>query len=317
MWRTEYAKLLKNEIEEQISNLNKATDLRDLVREPLTKTGRGLNSEIEEERPWPLLPVVVSEVISGFGERALPAAASLQFLLSAGDVFDDIEDSDSADSICTRYGLAVATNAASTLLILGEGSLVRLKFRGVSPEAIVRVIEVVNSFYTTACAGQHLDLTAETPLTEAEENYLNVISMKSAAQIECACSIGAIVAGASQELIDAFALFGRNLGMASQIGNDIQGIVSGKDIRKRKITLPVIYALNLPDNGIHYELSQVFLQRNSPIVNVEAIKTRLFQTGAVYYATIKMDIYKQKASDILTDIQSRGINVEMLKLFLT
>jgi geranylgeranyl pyrophosphate synthase len=315
-WQKESARLLKDEIEDVLSALSGTGELRDLVREPLTKTRRGLALDIEHDRPWSLLPLIVSEAICSEYERALPAAAAFQFLLAAGDVFDDIEDADSSDSIYAKYGLAVAISVASTLLILGECSLTRLKSRGIDADIIVRTIEAVNSFYTTACAGQHLDLTVETRLSESEDTYLKIIGMKSAAQLECTCHVGALLAGASQKLINAFALFGRNLGMASQIGNDIQGIISGHDIIKQKITLPVIFALNLPDNEIRDKLIPVFQKQSSPVQDSEPVRKLLFYTGAIHYATVKMDLYKQKATDILSNIQETGANVEKLKLFL-
>jgi geranylgeranyl pyrophosphate synthase len=312
----EMAGLLSNEIDNLLTTLTGAVGLYDLAREPLTKTRRGLDSKAEYDQPWPLLPLIVSEAICGEYEQTLPAAASLQFLLAAGDVFDDIEDADSQVSLYAKYGLGIATNVASTLLILGERSLAHLKLKSVDADTVVRTIDVVNTFYTKACSGQHLDLTTEGQATESEDMYLSIIAMKSAAQIECACYVGALLAGSNQELIDAFALFGRNLGIASQIGNDIQGIIKGNDIEKRKVTLPIIYAMDLPNNGVHDKLISVFQKQSSPFEDFELIKELLFHTGAVHYSTLKMDMYRQKALDLLSNIQLSGVDTGKLKLFL-
>lgn len=310
------AGLLSNEIENLLTALKGTVGLYELVREPLAKTRRGLDSKVEYDRPWPLLPLIVSETICREYEQTLPVAASLQFLLAAGDVFDDIEDADSQVSIYAKYGLGIATNVASTLLILGERSLARLKLKGVDAETIVRTIDVVNAFYTRSCVGQHLDLATGTQLNESEDAYLGIIAMKSAAQIECACYIGAMLAGANQKLIDKFALFGRNLGMAAQIGNDIQGIISGNDIKKKKVTLPIIYSLDLPDKDIHDTLVLEFQKRAEPSKDFQSIIKLLFRTGAVHYATVKMNVYRQKALDNLSSIRLSGIDIEKLKVFL-
>lgn len=308
--------LLKDEIEELLATLKSTADLRNLLREALSKKRRGLDPDIENDRPWPLLPLIVSGAICNEYRRALPAAAAFQFFLAAGDVFDDIEDADSPDSIYAKRGLAVAISVATTLLILGERSLVCLKLRGVNADTIVSIMDVVNSFYTGACAGQHLDLTEKIQLSESEDQYFEIIAMKSAAQIECSCYVGALLAGANKELIDSFGLFGRNLGMAAQISNDIQGILNGKDIIKPKITLPMIYALNLSDNTIRDKLKPVFQKKSNPFYDSESIKKLLFDSGAIHYATLKMDVYKQKALDTLSDIQATGASIEKLKLFL-
>ena len=293
-----------------------AVDLYDLVKEPLTQARRGLATEGAYDRPWPLLPLIVCEVISGCYEHALPAAAGLQLLMAAGDVFDDIEDADSSESLSARHGSAVATNVATALLILAEKAIMRLKGRGVEDHNIVRIIDVVNSLYTTACVGQHLDLSLASEMALSEEVYLKVVGMKSATQVECTCTVGALLATANQELIDTFATFGHNLGMAAQITNDIQGIIHGSDIVKGKTTLPLIYALTQTAGEARNELERTFGKQSESVFDPVRIRDLLFRTGAVHYATIKMEFYKQRSLDILSQVEKAGFSAERLKLFL-
>ena len=239
MWQKRQAGFLRDEIEALLAPLSGSTGLYDLVKEPLTKAGRGLATESVHGQPWSLLPLMVCEAVSGHYEQALPATAALQLLVSASDVFDDIEDADSSESLSVKYGSAVATNVATTLLILAERGITRLRVKGVDDCIIIRVIDAINSFCTTACAGQHLDLSLNSEIAVSEDVYLRIASMKSASQIQCACHTGALLANANQELVDTFDRFGHNLGMAAQITNDIQGITHGSDIVKSKITLPV------------------------------------------------------------------------------
>ena len=228
MWITRQTELLLEEIDIVLSPLSKFDDLYNLVKEPLTAIGRGVAGEASRKRPWSLLPLIVCEAVCGRYEQALPAAAARQFLLAAADVFDDVEDDDSSVSLAAKYGPAAAVNAATTLLILAEKALTRLEARGVEEHLIVRVIDTVNSFYVIACAGQHMDLFPAPDITASEDLYLKMIDMKSASQVQCACCAGALLAGASQVLVDKFSSFGHNLGMADQITNDIQGILRGK-----------------------------------------------------------------------------------------
>jgi octaprenyl-diphosphate synthase len=140
--------------------------------------------------------------------------------------------------------------------------------------------------------------------------------MKSASQVECACLVGALLASARQELIDIFAKFGHNLGMAAQITNDIQGITREGDILKPKITLPVIYALAQSDRETHNQLESIFSKRYESVLTPTQVRELLFRIGAVHYATIKMELYKQRALDTLPKAKKAGANVERLKLFL-
>jgi geranylgeranyl pyrophosphate synthase len=315
VWLHKPAQLLGNEIETVLASLPDVAGLRNMVREPLTKFRRGLAAE-GSEYPWPLLPLLTCYSISGQYERALPVAASMQFLVAACDVFDDVEDADSQDSVSARYGPAVATNVATALLFLGEKSISRLIHYGLCYETIVHVTEVINSLYTVACAGQHLDLSAYPGELLSEAEYLEIISMKSASQIECACRIGAEVANACPELLELFAAFGHNLGMAAQITNDIQGVTRGCDIKQRRLTLPIIYAFAQTKGIDHDQLRTAFSGKAKSEEEFIQIRELLFRIGAVHYATIKLQLYKQQARDVICKAEQMGVNMDWINLFL-
>ena len=268
------------------------------------------------DRQWALLPLMVCESIGGHYEQALPASAAIHLFMASAEVFDDIEDADSSDSLSARYGSAVATNVATTLLILAEKAITQLKGKGVTDHTIVRITDAINSFYTKACAGQHLDLTLTPVMAMSENTYFRVACMKSASTPECACHIGALLATENQILVDKFTLFGRNLGMASQIANDIQGIISEIDIIKRKITLPVIYSLALTDSEDRHQLELAFGKPSEFVPEPRRIMNLLFSSGAMYYAMVRMELYKTLALDILSEAEDKGANVGQLKLFL-
>jgi len=316
MWQERQAEILRDEIEAVLAPLFDIAGFYDLVKKPLTKARRGLSSDTAHSPPWPLLPLMVCEAISRHYEQALPAAAALQLLTSAAEVFDDIEDADSSESLSAKYGSAVATNVATTLLILAEKAITRLKERGIEDGVIVRIMDVVNSYYTTACAGQHLDLSLNSEMSVSEDMYFRVTDMKSASQVECACHIGALLAETKQKLVNLFTEFGHDLGVASQITNDIQGVIQGSDIAKRTITLPVIYALTQADNRTRNQLRLAFRKPSELVLDTAQIRDLLFRCGAIHYATIKMELYKQLALDILSEAEEAGASVERLKLFL-
>jgi geranylgeranyl pyrophosphate synthase len=279
----------------------------------------GLKSDIDlksKGSPWPLLPLLVSEATCGDYDRALPGAVAIQLFKTAAEVFDDIEDADSSDSIAAKYGLAIATNVATTLLVLAERAIAGLSAKGVKNSLVVRILDLANRYYLVACSGQHLDISDAPGITPSEETYLKIASMKSATTLECACHVGALVANSREELINLFKKFGHNLGMASQIANDINGIISTRDILRRKKTLPVVYALtNLEIEERDY-LKTDFIVKPERVPDCERIRELLFKSGAIYYATLKMGVYKQQALDNLCEIEKTGINVQQLMPFL-
>jgi octaprenyl-diphosphate synthase len=125
-----------------------------------------------------------------------------------------------------------------------------------------------------------------------------------------------LLATKNQEMIDTFTTFGYNLGMAAQITNDIQGIMCGSDITKHRITLPVIFALSQTDSEVCKQLETVFGSQSKSVTEISQIRDLLFRSGAIHYATIRMELFKQKALDVLSVAKKLGASVERLKLFI-
>ena len=145
-WQRKQTDLINDEIEVLLASLSDVSSFRDIVREPLSGVRGGIATETTCRKPWYLLPLIVCEAVSGHYEHAIPASAVLQLFMAAGEVFDDIEDADAAGSLSARYSSAIATNAATALLILAERAISRLKGRGVADCVIVHVMDAVNSF---------------------------------------------------------------------------------------------------------------------------------------------------------------------------
>ena len=306
--------LLARELEEILTPLSNVSDLYSLIKEPLNVQGR-IAPLTNSQKPWPILPLAVAESICGEYEQAVPAALALQLLMVAGDVFDDIEDCDTPDSISSKNGPAIATNIGTTLLILAEKALTRLKTKGINDAITLQVIEKVNSYFTKSCVGQHLDLSSSL-LNLSEDKYLEMVALKSASQIECACYAGAALSTTEEQIITMFSVFGHNLGMAAQISNDIMGIVTERDIAKRKITLPVIFALNHSDDVSKSIATKAYNPMIANEIHADQIKTILFNSGAVQYSSLQMTLYQEYAKEALTDIQKLGISVASLGYFL-
>jgi geranylgeranyl diphosphate synthase, type I len=316
MWQKRQAELLREEIETVLAFLPDVTEIKTLLREPLQEPRRGLSEQDSSSALWPLLPLLTCEAVGGEIETALPVAAAIQLFMAAGDVFDDIEDADSPDSMPGRYGNALAYNAATTLIILAEKALSRLNIRGVNDATIIAALEVINSGYLTACTGQHLDLLHQNDLDISEDLYLQIAGMKSATQIQCACHAGALAGGADRILTGTFSFFGYNLGMTAQIANDIIGITQAKDINNGKITLPVIYAWTQTEGEERRLIELGYRPAISHTVEITALQDLFFRTGAIHYSMVKMELHKQLAREALEKAEISGAVIERLKIFL-
>lgn len=313
MCQQKQIELLNEEIEDILTPLSSNKGLYEIIREPLAADNRALSVNNPRRQIWPLLPLMVSDAICGHYEQSIPAAAAFQFLTCAGDVFDDIEDADCPDSLSSKYGQAIAINTATTLTILAQTALARLKQRGVEESIIVQLMASIGSYYLQSCAGQHLDLSPESNEILSEDEYLQIIAMKSASQVACACSTGALLAKANKKLVGQFASFGHNLGMAEQIINDVRGIISGKDIIKQKLTLPAIFILTQTSGATHEQLKNAFDPKAKYSPDLESIRNSLFNSGAIYYCIIKSQYYRQMALEILSKTEKAGVQVRKLK----
>jgi geranylgeranyl diphosphate synthase type I len=102
------------------------------------------------------------------------------------------------------------------------------------------------------CEGQYLDITFERQSVVTVDAYLEMIGKKTAALVGASVQAGAILATDDGEVVEAYRRFGYDLGMAFQMADDVKGSFwstadSGKpmagDVRKRKKTLPIVWAL--------------------------------------------------------------------------
>jgi geranylgeranyl diphosphate synthase, type I len=309
---TATAELLEIEIQAALESLSGAAELKHIIIDQLSQDKRGIGSGNNPPLPLVLLPVMVCQSLGGSTKKAIPAAAALQFFMAAGDILDDIEDNDSEDSLCHRYGLPLAVNTATALIFVAEKTLAQTNPGG-PPKTLKRVMLLANSGYLTACWGQHLDLETPPGAVLTENKYLTISGLKSASTIGNACAIGALLGGAKTRTVARLARFGYYLGMSAQLHNDISGVISGRDIRARKVTLPFIYTLQQAAAKDRSALRE-YLQRDilqEP--DVQAILRMLSEYGAIPYTLVKAELFKQLAGEILDRLKSSGISTPELE----
>src|SRR4029077_16547057 len=102
------------------------------------------------------------------------------------------------------------------------------------------------------CAGELHQICQRGNLALTEEEYFDIIDGKTAELTSCCCRLGALYSGMDEEAVESLASYGRSLGMAFQIADDLLDLVGeersagkslGTDLEQQKLTLPVIYLL--------------------------------------------------------------------------
>jgi geranylgeranyl pyrophosphate synthase len=307
---------LRQEVETVIELADMVPSLRDGVRWQLTQKGKVLYPG--EGVCWAILPLLVCEAICGKSRHAVPGAAATEFFLAAGDAFDDIEDHELEDSVVGVYGEEKALNIAVALLMLSQRAVIRLRDQSVKLSTIISVMEAMCTGGLRGCAGQHRDLAYGLERDISPETYLEMIELKSASLIEMACRVGALLATDNPGTVSSYGLFGRHLGMAAQLINDVQSIGTARwtrsDISKKKKTLPIIFAFNQADETQRRLLDLVYDPETvvTPELQREAAEA-IIASGGVYYGLVMAEKYKQLAVKAIKP--SAAANSRLLALF--
>jgi geranylgeranyl diphosphate synthase type I len=204
----------------------------------------------------PTLCLLTCEAVGGDWQRALPAAAALELIHNFSLIHDDIQDGDEQrhhrPTVWTIWGQAQAINAGDAACALSGIAMEQLRESGYLAETILTSWQLLNAATLRLVEGQYLDLAFEQRTNITVDEYLAMIARKTGALIEAAAHIGALLGEAEKPVVDYLRWYARALGLAFQIGDDLLGIwgqaaETGKpvaaDLRRRKKSLPVVYAL--------------------------------------------------------------------------
>ncbi len=213
------------------------------------------------KRLRPILCLASAEAVGGSVDPVLPTACALEYIHTYSLIHDDLpvmDDDELRRGVPTNhmvFGEAVA-------LLAGDGLLTEAfrlmcspeAVRGIPPEAIVKVVEIVAEAagYRGMVAGQVADIQAEGK--EASKDLVDFIHMhKTAALITASVVCGAIIGGGSNDQVRALRAYGKAIGLAFQISDDLldvegdpeaMGKPTGSDERKGKATYPSLMGIS-------------------------------------------------------------------------
>ncbi len=241
----------------------------------------------------PALCLLCCEAVGGDAADVLPAAVAIELLHNFTLIHDDIEDhSEMRHGRSTLWriaGIEQAINAGDGLFVLAQRTLLDLTEAGQSAERVVEAARLLNDACIALCEGQHADLAFERREHVGRGEYEAMIGGKTSALLGAAAAIGALCGGANGDVIGQFARFGLALGLGFQIQDDVLGIwgqpdQTGKstadDIRARKKSFPVVYALEQLTGGDREVLAQRYARPSDGEEDVAAVLRLLDAAGA-------------------------------------
>lgn len=269
------------------------------------------------KRIRPVLVLLVANAYAYQGSAHHTLAAVIEFIHTATLLHDDVVDESSL-----RRGKQTANalfgNAASVLV--GD-FLYSRAFQMMVEVGNARVMQIVADATNVIAEGEVLQLLNMHNPDVNEDDYLRVIRCKTAKLFEAAAQLGALLAGATDKGIEAAGEYGRSLGTAFQLIDDVLdysgnaadiGKNVGDDLREGKPTLPLIY---LMEHGTSQQRELVRnCIENGDEQHFDQILAAIISSGALDYTMRKAQKAAQRATDAVMLLADSKYKDALLKL---
>ncbi|MCL4169116.1 UNVERIFIED_CONTAM: hypothetical protein GTU68_065468, partial [Idotea baltica] len=213
-------------------------------------------------------------------------ASLIELLHTATLVHDDVVD----DSNYRRGFFSINALWKNKIAVLvGDYLLSRGLLLSVDNEDF-DLLKLVSSAVKEMSEGELLQIEKARKLDISEEVYFDVIRQKTASLIASCCAVGAASAGNSPEIVEKCRLLGEKIGMAFQIKDDLFdygnaeiGKPTGIDIKEKKMTLPLIYALNNTTRSTKNKIINLIKRHSNKPAKVTEVIDFVKQSGGIGY----------------------------------
>jgi octaprenyl-diphosphate synthase len=254
----------------------------------------------------PMFVFLSAKACGQINDSTFRAASLIELLHTATLVHDDV-----VDDANMRRGFfsinALWKNKIAVLVgdfLLSKGLLLSLDNND------FRLLQIVSNAVREMSEGELLQIEKARTLDIQEPVYFEIIRQKTASLIASCCASGAASAGASEELIKKMTLFGEYTGIAFQIKDDLFdfgtgeniGKPTGIDIKEKKMTLPLIYALSKSSYREKKHIINLVKNHNQNPAKVAEVIQFVLKSGGIEYSRDKMNDYKNKALDLLKEL---------------
>jgi octaprenyl-diphosphate synthase len=252
------------------------------------------------KRLRPLLMVLSARLCGYTGNRDKFYSTIFEYLHAATLLHDDL-----VDGASIRRGKPAAHSifGNSTAVLVGDFLLAR----GLSIAAKtqkIKVIEIISGITENMSQGEIHQLLKKERFDLTENEYMEIIHRKTAVLIQGACHVGALLADAPLDRENALAEFGRCVGMAFQMADDLLDYTSdttvlgktvGADLREGKLTLPVIYAIENASAESRRKIKQIIRNRDFSTEEFQNLIDMLKRYGGIDYTRKQAAEFIEKA----------------------
>jgi len=267
----------------------------------------------------PMFVFLSAKVFGKTTDSTYRAAAMIELLHTATLVHDDV-----VDDANKRRGFfsinAIWKNKIAVLVgdyLLSKGLLLAVE------NDEFELLRIMSNSVREMSEGELLQIEKARKLDITEKVYYDIIRQKTATLIASCCASGANSVGMDKATIERMRLFGEYTGIAFQIKDDLFdygsdgetiGKPTGIDIKEKKMTLPLIYALSKASSSDKRRIIRNVKKHNENKKKVKEVINFVIETGGIEYAQKAMHDYKDKALAILKEFEQNEANKALAEL---
>lgn len=252
----------------------------------------------------PMLVFLSAKLHGEVSEATYLGASLIELMHTATLVHDDVVD----DSNQRRGFWSINAIWKNKIAILvGDYLLSKVLLLAVEKEEY-DLLQIVSTSVREMSEGELLQIEKARKLDITEDIYFDIIRQKTASLIASCCGVGPSSVGAPKETVEEMRQFGEWLGLAFQIKDDLfdfqlnnnTGKPSGIDIKEQKMTLPLIYALQVATPTEKRKIINIIKRHHNNPKKVQEVVEFVNNSGGIAYAEKKMEEYKEKAISFLS-----------------
>jgi octaprenyl-diphosphate synthase len=265
----------------------------------------------------PMFVFLSAKLCGEINEATYVAASLVEILHTATLVHDDV-----VDESYKRRGFfsinALWKNKIAVLVgdyLLAKGLLLSVENNQ------FQLLKILSNTIREMSEGELLQLEKARKLDIKEDIYFDIIKKKTASLIASACASGASSTGASEEVVEKIKLLGEKIGIAFQIKDDLFdyedaeiGKPRGIDIKERKMTLPLIFALGKMNTADRRKVINIVKNENTNADKVQWVIQMVRENNGMEYAIQKMNDYKREAENILFEFPNSAARNSIFEL---
>lgn len=251
----------------------------------------------------PMFVFLSAKLHGDIGDSSYTAASLIELLHTATLIHDDVVD----ESYERRGFFSINALWKSKIAVLiGDYLLARGLLLAVENKEF-ELLEIVSVAVTEMSEGELLQIQKSRKLNITEDEYFQIIRKKTAALIAACAASGSKSVDANEEVVEHMKYFGENVGIAFQIKDDlfdyqksdILGKPTGNDIKDKKITLPLIHALENTSSLERKQILNLIKRHNKNSAKVREVVEFVNKNGGIEYSIQKMNEYRDKALKVL------------------